>query len=92
MATIPPIPPGICFGPFELDLAAGELRKGGILVKLQPQPFQVLRGRVFGPVDIPEILLCFAPLALGFNYCGTTSIPVTVAYPSTGTKLSSSLP
>lgn len=43
MATIPPIPPGICFGPFELDLAAGELRKGGILVKLQPQPFQVLR-------------------------------------------------
>lgn len=43
MATLPPIPPGICFGPFELDLAAGELRKGGILVKLQPQPFQVLR-------------------------------------------------
>jgi Tol biopolymer transport system component/DNA-binding winged helix-turn-helix (wHTH) protein len=43
MATLPPIPPGICFGPFELDLAAGELRKGGILVKLQPQPIQVLR-------------------------------------------------
>lgn len=43
MATLLPIPPGICFGPFELDLAAGELRKGGIPVKLQPQPFQVLR-------------------------------------------------
>jgi DNA-binding winged helix-turn-helix (wHTH) protein/Tol biopolymer transport system component len=43
MAPPPPIPPGICFGPFELDLAAGELRKGGILVKLQPQPIQVLR-------------------------------------------------
>jgi len=43
MATLPPIPPGICFGPFELDVAARELRKGGILVKLQPQPFQLLQ-------------------------------------------------
>jgi eukaryotic-like serine/threonine-protein kinase len=33
---------GIRFGPFELDPAAGELRKTGILIKLQPQPFQVL--------------------------------------------------
>jgi len=38
----PPISPGICFGPFELDVAAGELRKSGILIKLQPQPFRVL--------------------------------------------------
>jgi Tol biopolymer transport system component/DNA-binding winged helix-turn-helix (wHTH) protein len=30
------------FGPFELDTAAGQLRKGGTLVKLQPQPFNVL--------------------------------------------------
>lgn len=30
------------FGPFELDSAAGQLRKGGTLVKLQPQPFNVL--------------------------------------------------
>jgi len=42
MTTLPPIPPDICFGPFELDAAAGELRKGGILVKLQPQPLRVL--------------------------------------------------
>jgi DNA-binding winged helix-turn-helix (wHTH) protein len=41
--TIPtPISPGICFGPFELDVASGELRKSGTLVKLQPQPFRVL--------------------------------------------------
>jgi hypothetical protein len=40
--TNPPISPGICFGPFELDVAAGELRKAGILIKLQPQPFRVL--------------------------------------------------
>lgn len=37
-----PISPGICFGPFELDVASGELRKSGTLVKLQPQPFRVL--------------------------------------------------
>ncbi len=30
------------FGVFEVDLAAGELRKGGLKVRLQGQPFQVL--------------------------------------------------
>jgi TolB-like protein/DNA-binding winged helix-turn-helix (wHTH) protein/Tfp pilus assembly protein PilF len=40
--SYPPISPGIRFGPFELDVAAGELRKSGILIKLQPQPFRVL--------------------------------------------------
>jgi len=43
VASHPPISPGIRFGPFELDLAAGELRKAGTLIKLQPQPFQVLQ-------------------------------------------------
>jgi eukaryotic-like serine/threonine-protein kinase len=42
-----PIPPStqprVRFGPFELDPATGELRKSGILIKLQPQPFRVLR-------------------------------------------------
>lgn len=42
MPTNPPISPGICFGPFELDVAAGEVRKAGTLIKLQPQPFRVL--------------------------------------------------
>ncbi len=31
------------FGTFELDLRAGELRKNGIKIKLQDQPFQVLK-------------------------------------------------
>jgi DNA-binding winged helix-turn-helix (wHTH) protein/TolB-like protein/tetratricopeptide (TPR) repeat protein len=31
------------FGAFELDLRAGELRRGGVLVKLSPQQFRVLR-------------------------------------------------
>jgi cholera toxin transcriptional activator len=32
----------ITFGIFELDLVAGELRKGGVKLRLQGQPFQVL--------------------------------------------------
>ena len=30
------------FGPFELSEAEGELRKNGVRVKLQEQPFRVL--------------------------------------------------
>src|SRR5580658_5933039 len=30
------------FGVFELDLRAGELHKGGLRIRLQEQPFQVL--------------------------------------------------
>jgi pentatricopeptide repeat protein len=32
----------MCFGPFEADLRSGELRKHGVRLKLQDQPFQVL--------------------------------------------------
>src|ERR1700757_4906337 len=32
----------LCFGTFELDLRAGELRKHGLRIRLQEQPFQVL--------------------------------------------------
>lgn len=37
-----PAPPRIRFDAYELDTAAGELRKSGILLKLQPQPFRLL--------------------------------------------------
>jgi Tol biopolymer transport system component/DNA-binding winged helix-turn-helix (wHTH) protein len=42
MSLIAPTSPNLRFGPFELDVGAGELRKAGILIKLQPQPFRVL--------------------------------------------------
>src|SRR5580692_4037021 len=42
MPTSPPRSPSLCFGPFELHATTGELRKAGILIKLQPQPFRVL--------------------------------------------------
>jgi len=42
---IPPTGPGarvVRFGIFELNLTAAELRKGGVRIRLQEQPFQVL--------------------------------------------------
>jgi DNA-binding winged helix-turn-helix (wHTH) protein/Tol biopolymer transport system component len=38
-----PVTPNLRFGPFEMDAAAGELRKSGTLIKLQPQPFRLLQ-------------------------------------------------
>lgn len=40
------------FGSFELDLASGELRKSGVKVRLQEQPFQVLRALVAKPGEV----------------------------------------
>jgi len=42
MSSPAPVPAKIRFDAFELDPASGELRKSGILLKLQPQPFRVL--------------------------------------------------
>src|SRR5258708_8184111 len=45
MVAIPPsLPnsPNVCFGPFVLAPAAGELRKSGTLTNLQPQPLRLL--------------------------------------------------
>src|ERR1700756_3250104 len=38
----PPVPGVIRFGHFEIDAHAGELRRGGIKLKLSGQPFDVL--------------------------------------------------
>jgi len=40
------------FGDFELDLRAGELRKHGLLVRLQEQPFQVLATLLEHPGEV----------------------------------------
>jgi TolB-like protein/DNA-binding winged helix-turn-helix (wHTH) protein/Flp pilus assembly protein TadD len=42
MASPAPVPNKIRFDTFEMDATSGELRKSGILLKLQPQPFRVL--------------------------------------------------
>jgi TolB-like protein/DNA-binding winged helix-turn-helix (wHTH) protein len=40
------------FGPFELDLRAGELRKAGCRIRLQEQPFQILRMLLESPGEV----------------------------------------
>src|SRR4029453_19136545 len=52
----------LCFGVFEADLRAGELRKRGLRVRLQQQPFQVLAmllqhpGQVVGREELQKKL------------------------------------
>ena len=48
----PSTPVGLRFGVFELDLRAGELRKQGVRLRLQEQPFQVLAMLLERPGDI----------------------------------------
>jgi TolB-like protein/DNA-binding winged helix-turn-helix (wHTH) protein/Tfp pilus assembly protein PilF len=45
-------PRGVCFGPFELDLDSGELRKYGLRIKLQGQPVAVLIMLIEHPGDV----------------------------------------
>ena len=42
----------ICFGPFEVDRATGELRKQGRRIRLQEQPFQVLTALLEKPGEL----------------------------------------
>jgi TolB-like protein/DNA-binding winged helix-turn-helix (wHTH) protein len=42
----------ISFGSFEVDLCAGELRKQGVKIKLQDQPFQVLQVLLERPGEV----------------------------------------
>ena len=42
----------IRFGEFEVDLAAGELRKGGVKVRLQDQPFRMLAVLLARPGEV----------------------------------------
>jgi DNA-binding winged helix-turn-helix (wHTH) protein len=43
---------GVRFGPFRLDLAAGELHKGERKIRLQEQPFRVLQLLVERPGEV----------------------------------------
>src|SRR5712691_1500597 len=42
----------VCFGPFRLELKAGELHKGDRRIRLQEQPFQVLRMLLERPGEV----------------------------------------
>jgi len=71
-------PASIHFGAFELDASSGVLRKGGIAVKLHPQPFRVLQLLVENPgqpVTRERIRQClwgdntFVDFERGINFC-----------------------
>src|SRR5499427_8728069 len=65
------------FDVFELDTAAGELRRRGDRVKLPPQPFRVLEllvrhgGEILTRADIRERIWCdsFVDFEQGLNFC-----------------------
>ena len=42
----------IRFGSFEVDLTSGELRKEGVRIKIQEQPFQVLVALIERPREV----------------------------------------
>src|SRR5215472_880573 len=42
----------VCFGPFKLDLKAGELYQDGRKIRLQEQPFQVLKMLLAHPGEV----------------------------------------
>ena len=42
----------VCFGPFRLDLKAGELLQDGRKILLQEQPFQVLKMLLQHPGEV----------------------------------------
>src|SRR6267143_1668094 len=52
MQDVGPSRGAIRFGVFEVDLRAGELRKQGVRVKLQEQPFQVLQVLLEKPGEV----------------------------------------
>src|SRR6202161_2970667 len=67
------------FGVFELDLAAGELRKNGTKLRLQEQPFQVLALLLERPRDVvtrEELRqkLCPADTFVDFDHSLNTAV------------------
>ncbi len=52
MAGPPPLPQIFRFGAFEVDIRAGELRKHGVKIKLQEQPFKILAMLIEHPGEV----------------------------------------
>ena len=52
MEDLIPTRQAVCFGPFKLDLKAGELHQDGRKIRLQEQPFQVLKMLLEHPGEV----------------------------------------
>jgi TolB-like protein/DNA-binding winged helix-turn-helix (wHTH) protein/Flp pilus assembly protein TadD len=64
----PSAPRKLCFGVFELDLRAGELRRNGTKIRLQDQPFQILAILLEHPGEVVTREELQARLWPGDNY------------------------
>jgi DNA-binding winged helix-turn-helix (wHTH) protein len=68
------------FAVFEVDLAAGELRKNGARLRLQEQPFQVLAvllenaGRVVTREDLRQKIWPADTLSISQPVCGEPNL------------------
>src|SRR5215469_10787789 len=51
-ASVAESPRRFHFGPYELDVRAGELRKNGLTIKLQKQPLQILKVLLERPGEV----------------------------------------
>jgi len=78
MMSSAPTPSVICLGAFELDAAAGELRKSGVSIRIHPQPFRVLillterPGQIVTRNEIQHCLWSdstFVDYQRGINFC-----------------------
>ena len=49
---LPPSANVVCFGPFKLDLRAGEILRDSRRIRLQEQPFQVLKMLLEHPAQV----------------------------------------
>lgn len=52
ISSRPPTPGRVRFGTFDVDLRAGELRKGGVKIKLYGQPFNILAALLERPGEL----------------------------------------
>jgi DNA-binding winged helix-turn-helix (wHTH) protein len=53
------------FGVFQVDLGTGELRKAGLLIRLQEQPFKILVALLEKPGDCRTVTAPYACAAAG---------------------------
>jgi len=65
------MPRNLRFGPFEVDLNCGELRRLGLRIRIQPQPFKVLALLLERPGELvrrDELRECLWPKAVYLDF------------------------
>jgi DNA-binding response OmpR family regulator len=93
MDEVAPSPRIIRFGIFEADLQTAELRKNGLKVPLQGQPFQVFAvllehaGQLVTRDDLRQNCMRLRPTKTTLIFGGLTSIRARVVFPASPSAL-----